>query len=404
MQDRFCAFSVIECGQIVERLQRPCRRTILKELSWRSIPDFPSPSLSEHCKVVQPFEYPYASSSVPVLFGENDWTKLSPKNVKESSKDLLDTILNDPKVARLYWALSRVDTETGKSLRQSMGLERLLPYAAVLDFYGRGLCISAGRVNVPGGVAAEAAWKDLVGASPTSPAAFFSRLLAKDKGWLAAYFDVLSRLSGTQQAYFTDADRLPFFYAALRAPNPSTPATRGSFRPAPALLLLVTRLQLEASGEPLVPGNLEVWKEILSQGHNSNIARAWGKQTSRITERDRIVQLMFALSRASSETSPLQKYLAISEIDSRRSPGNRMTPATVHLLARKFEEFSDQYRVFSEFPEINDNSIVLFLDVAQALNSLPTAEHGNAFGTFQASVGIWQILARQGQIPSATSE
>ena len=26
---------------------------------------------------------------------------------------------------------------------------------------------------------------------------------------------------------------------------------------------------------------------------------------------------------------------------------------------------------------------------------------GNAFGTFQASVGIWQILARQGQISNA---
>ena len=29
------------------------------------------------------------------------------------------------------------------------------------------------------------------------------------------------------------------------------------------------------------------------------------------------------------------------------------------------------------------------------------ALRGNAFGTFQASVGIWQILARQGQISNA---
>jgi len=385
------------CGEPATSLQ-----TDDPERAFLSIDSgFPLAELERTLQGGTPFEYPYSSSSVPVLFGENDWTKTSPKNVKESSKDLLDTILNDPKVARLYWALSRLDTETSRSLRQSMGLERLLPYAAVLDFYGRGLCIRAGRLNVPGGVAAEAAWKDLVGASPASPASFLSRLLAKDKGWLAAYFDVLSRLSEAQQAYFTDADRLPFFYAALRAPNPSSPATRGSFRPAPGLLLLVTRLQLETSGEPLVPGSLEVWKEILSQGHGSNIARGWGKQTSRLTEQDRLVQLMFALSRASTESGPLQKYLAISEIDSRRSPGKRLTPATVHLLARKFEEFSDQYRIFSEFPEISDSSIVLFLDVAQALNNLPTSEHGNAFGTFQANVGIWQILARQGQIPNA---
>ena len=94
-------------------------------------------------------------------------------------------------------------------------------------------------------------------------------------------------------------------------------------------------------------------------------------------------------------------YMAISELDSRRSPGHRLTPATVRLLARKFEEFSDQYRIFSEFPELSDESIALFLDVAQGLNSVPTAVRGNAFGTFQAIVGIWQILARQGQIPNS---
>jgi hypothetical protein len=336
-----------------------------------------------------------------VLFAESDWTKASPKNFKENSRDLLDTILNDSAVARLYWALSRLDPETSKSLQQSIGLGKLLPYAAVLDFYGRGLCVNGGRVNVPGGAGAEAAWEDLVGASPASPASFVSRLLAKDKGWLIAYFDVLSRVNRVQQAYFTDPHRLRLFYAGLRAPDPSVPATRGFYRPAPALLLLVTRLQLTGSGEPLVPGDLEVWKDILLEGHNSILVRRWGKQTSGLTDADHLLQIMFALSRASTERGPLQTYTAISELDSRRSPGHRLAPATVRLLARKFEEFGDQYRIFSEFPELSDESIVLFLDVARGLNSLPAAEHGNAFGTFQANVGIWQILARQGQISNS---
>jgi hypothetical protein len=361
---------------------------------------FPLPDLEQTLQGGKPFEYRFPSSPVPVLFTESDWTKASPKNFKENSRDLLDTLLNDPAVARLYWALSRLDPETSKSLQQSIGLGKLLPHAAVLDFYGRGLCISGGRVNVPGGVGAEAAWKDLVGASPASVASFVSRLLAKDKGWLAAYFDVLSRVSGIQQAYFTEPHRLRLFYDGLRAPDPSALATKGFYRPAPGLLLLVTRLQLESSGEPLVPGNLEVWKDIL-QGHNSNLVRRWGKQTPRLTDPDHLVQIMFALSRASTESGPLQTYMAISELDSRRSPGNRLAPATVRLLARKFEEFSDQYRIFSEFPELTDESITLFLDVAQGLNSLPSVSRGNAFGTFQANVGIWQILARQGQIPNS---
>jgi len=72
------------------------------------------------------------------------------------------------------------------------------------------------------------------------------------------------------------------------------------------------------------------------------------------------------------------------------------------LLARKFVEFSSQYRIFSEFPELSDASIKQFLDVAGSLDTISNvALRGNALGTFQANVGIWQILARQGQIPAA---
>jgi hypothetical protein len=362
---------------------------------------FPIPELEQTLQGGKPFEYAYSSSALPVLFAESDWTKVSSKNHNENSRDLVGTILHDPAVARLYWALSRLDPETSKTLQQSIGLGRLLPYGAVLDFYGREVCISNNRVKVPGGAPAEAAWKDLVGASPASPSAFIAKLLAKDKGWLVAYFDVLSRVSGIQQAYLTDPRRLRLFYTALRTPDPSAPATRGSFRPAPSLLLLATRLQFENSGEPIVPGNLSVWSDILVEGHNSGLVQRWGKQTPRLTHPDQLVQVMFALSRATTDSGPLQTYITISELDSRRSPEHRLAPATVRLLARRFQDFSDQYRIFAEFPELSDESIALFLDVAQNLNGLPTAMRGNAFGTFQATVGIWQILARQGQISNS---
>jgi hypothetical protein len=359
---------------------------------------FPIPELEQTLQGGKPFEYTYSSAPVPVLFAESDWTRASKTNNKESSKDLIDTILNDPVIARLYWALSKLDPETSRFLQQSVGIGKLLPYGAVLDFYGRSLCISDGRVVVPGGAGAESAWKDLVGASPASPVAFVQRLLAKDKGWLAAYFDVLSRVSRKQQAYFTQPARLRLFYDGLRSADPSVTATRGSFRPAPALLLLTTRLQLDNSGEPLIPGNLEVWKDILFQGQNSKLVRRSGKWAANLTAADQLVQIMFAMSRAPTDSGPLQTYMAISELDSRRSPEHRLSPATVRLLARRFEELGDQYRMFSEFPELNDESIAVFFDAIQGLNSAPSSLRGNAFGTFQANLGIWQILARQGEI------
>jgi len=357
---------------------------------------FPLPDLERTLQGGKPFEYQFSPSAVPVLFAGSEWTMASKKNHTENSRDLLDTILNDPMVARLYWALSRIEPETAGFLRQSIGLQKLVPFAAVLDFYGRELCISGGKVNVPGGTAAESAWSDLVGANPSNPAAFVPRLLAKDKGWLAAYFDVLSRASRGQQAYFTAPNRLKFFYAALLSADTSEKPTRGTFRPTPEMLLLVSRLPFDSSGEPLVPGGLESWKHILAEGRHRNLLHKWAK-ADKLERPDDVVRTMFALSRA-QDNSFLELYMALSELDSRRPRERRLAPATVELLARRYEDYSDQYRIFSEFPELSDDSVILFLDVAQSLSNVPMGFRANAFGTLQASVGIWQILARQGQI------
>jgi hypothetical protein len=358
---------------------------------------FPLPELEQTLQGGKPFEYPYAGSPVPVLFAAGEWTVASKKNYKEASKDLVDTILSDPGVARLYWALSKLDPETSTFLRGSIGIRKLLPYAGVLDFYGSHLCIRAERVVVPGGSGAESAWKDLVGANPASPAAFIQRLLARDKGWLIAYFDVLSRVSRSQQAYLTESHRLGLFYDGLRSLDPSAGATVGTFRPNPELLLLVTRLQWEANGGPHVPGNLEVWKEILRQ---ENVIHEMRRRSNGLANADQLVQAMFALSRSKTHQEPLQIYLATIEIESKRSPEHRLAPETVRLLARKFGEYRDQYRIFSEFQELNDASIVQFLQTAETLSNLPNSARGDALGTFQANVGIWQILARQGEIPN----
>jgi len=360
---------------------------------------FPLPQLEETLQGGKPFTYAFPASRVPVLFAESDWTTLSNESRKNSG-DLVETLLRDPVLARLYWALARSDAETRVALRQSVGLGRLLSSAAVLDFYGSHICIRSGRVIVPGGTGAESAWKDLVGASPESPKEFVARLLAKDNGWLAAYFDALSRVSQTQQAHFTEA-RLRRFYEVFRGQAVSPDAARPAFRPAPALLLLLTRMQWQLNGEPYVPGNLEIWKEILRQKSDSKIVRDWGKRASHFNHPEQLAEAMFGLCRVETETGPLQIYLMLSELDSRRSPQNRLSPQTALLLAGRFAQFSNQYLIFSEFPELSDTSITHFLNVAEGLGKIPNHTlRGNAMGIFQANVGIWQILARQGQIKS----
>ena len=81
---------------------------------------FPLPELEQTLQGAKPFAYPFPSSQVLVLFTEGDWRDLNTAN--RSAADLLDLIMRDPLLARLYWAMSRVDRETQMNLRQSPGL------------------------------------------------------------------------------------------------------------------------------------------------------------------------------------------------------------------------------------------------------------------------------------------
>ncbi len=233
---------------------------------------FPLADLEETLRSSKSFDIPYASTKVSVLYKSSDWVL----NKKNANRGVVDSILRDPDMARLYWAMSRMDTETGQFLWHSLGLKKLILGAAVMDFYGSQISIRSGRVIVPGGVAAESAWKDLVGASPRSPAEFVSKLLAKDSGWMASYFDTLSRVSQTQQAYFTAPRHLQRFYDALRGRDITPIPTKHSFRPDPALFLLEARLQIDPNGQPHIPGSIDVWKEVLCHKTDSKLIREWG--------------------------------------------------------------------------------------------------------------------------------
>ena len=126
-------------------------------------------------------------------------------------------------------------------------------------------------------------------------------------------------------------------------------------------------------------------------------ARGWKRP-------EQLLEAMVALSRIDTDLGPLQIYLMLTEVDSRRPSDKRLTPETVLLLASKFSQLSDWYLVFSEFPGLNDESIARFVKVADSVDSISNHSlRGNAMGMFQANIGIWQILARQGEIRALTS-
>ncbi len=359
---------------------------------------FPLTDLEESLQKGVPFSYAYPSTWVPVMFQESDWLGLGAEQ-KQNYGSLVDLLVNDQQVARLYWAMAKNDSETANSLARAPGLRQLLPLAPTLDFYGSQLSIRAGRVLVPGGASSEPAWKDLVGASPDQPGEFVIHLLEKDNGWLAAYYDTLCRLSQSQQVHLITDPRLKRLYDAFRSPDAQAPATRGVFRRAPDLLVLFTRLQWEADGEMHIPGGLEVWKQVLHDKPEAKLAKDWGVHTRTLDKPEAMLEELVGFSRVETDSGPLQVYLAASELDGVRPADRHISADTVRLMAEQYSELSRWYMIFAEFPELSDTSIAAFVKAADAVDKISNqALRGNALGAFQADVGVWQILARQGEI------
>jgi hypothetical protein len=363
---------------------------------------FPLAQLEQALRSGKPFQYPYASSSVPILFTAKDWTA-SADGLRIPGNDLLDAIVEDPALAHFYWAMSLLDSETAAYLKQKIGIDRLIPYGPILDYYGQEISIRSGRVLLPGGATAEPAWQALVGASPGDPAKFVRLLLRKDDGWLAAYYDALSRIGPARQSYFTASGRMRTFYEALRGDDLNPVPARPVFRIDPGLLLLVTRLTFDRNGQPHVPGNLQVWKAAVREmKSDSRIVHRWAPRAPEWKSSEDLVAAMFAFSRIPVLDGPVQMFLAMDEIDRGRSAADRLTPQTVRTLIDDYPRFHDQYLLFSEFHGLSDSSIALFLRAAEDVDRLRSSDlRANAVGMFQAEIGLWQILARQGEIPGS---
>ena len=151
-----------------------------------------------------------------------------------------------------------------------------------------------------------------------------------------------------------------------------------------------------------MPGSLAAWQEILHRKGQSRIVQEWASHSKGWNSPEQLIEAMVAFSRINDEESPLLIYLMLSEMDRVRTPERRLTPQTVILLADDFSRFNSQYLFFSEFHDLDNQSITGFLKTAEELDRIHNvALRANAVGTFQANTSLWQILARQGQIPSS---
>ncbi len=354
---------------------------------------FPIAELEQALRTNRPFTYDYHPSPVPVLYGPDYW--LSAK--EKENGDFLEAFLGDPALCRLYLGLSKLDPQTSDELRKAIAFPRLKAYAHVLDFFGGMFEIRDGKAVVPGGARSAAAWAELVGVHPDQGAAFFDKLLAKDDGWMASLFDALARINGPVKDYLTDPPRMKRFYMAVRGRVTSPGPARPVFRSNADMMLLTTRLRMDANGRPVIPGGIEVWKNLFITHPHGKYDGKLTKAASGWKDPDDLLEALFGLCRKSVENEPLKIFMAVSDLDRLRA--KPLEPATVQRLTQEYHIYGPQYELFNDAPSVEDKTVIEFLDTANAVSHMK--DHllrADTAGTLEALMGLWQIFCRQGSL------
>ncbi|HSL22966.1 MAG TPA: hypothetical protein VK886_15650 [Vicinamibacterales bacterium] len=189
---------------------------------------------------------------------------------------LVSAILQSRNASLLYCALLSLDDATRAWLgtRRDLISDLASAHTAAFLVAAPGLRVRDGRMQLPGGEAAEPAWAALARTGANDPAAFIRNVVEQRRGRLAFFLGAMSRLSTAQVGYalkldsadsedriaaarhllavfehvaqYWDVDRLPFWRPALD----------------PALLL--AELRVDEHGRPVVPGMRRFWMEVFA--------------------------------------------------------------------------------------------------------------------------------------------
>ena len=358
---------------------------------------FPLTQLEQDLRANHRFELPYAATQVPVLYTAQYWLTALNRN---GETDFLDAFLSDPSLCRLYLGLSHLDRTTAEALRKQAAPTKLKVYSHVLDFFGGMFQIRNGAAVVPGSAKT---WASLVGVNPSNPGAFFEKLLATDDGWLASYFDSLSRINGPSLAYLTQPDRMKRNYDALRGKVTSPGPARPVFRSSTDLMLLTNALRIDANGQAHVPGNLEVWRTLFVKHPHGKYDGKLTRSAQGWRSSDDLIEALFGLSRKSVENEPLKIFLALNDVD--RDRAKPISGEMAAKLIASYRTFGQQYVLFADSPTLSEASMDKYLDWgAGSMKMRDNLLRSDALGASQALLELWRILCRQGSIPLAARD
>ena len=233
------------------------------------------------------FEIPHESAPLPLpppVWAEVIFGGPVPKHA------LFHAIMSDRKAALLYYGLSALNDRTLTFLASHPNLlERLYrDHAATFAVFGRSIVIQDGVIQIPGDARGQSLWSDLVDARIDEPERFIRRLLGRDNGRLAYFYDTVAHLDEPHRAFvlalsLADAgqrsSRFRGLYRAFANSNDhlnleKLPFKRRAFDAA----LLLREVTVEKDGRLIGPSWYRLWREAfggsdLPGNPNKNLAQ-----------------------------------------------------------------------------------------------------------------------------------
>lgn len=364
---------------------------------------------------------PCGDGEADLPFGLAAWREILGSDEKElnAGNAFLHFVKTVP-ASRMMVALLSVDARTRAELRTLVGPPggaggwKLL-YDDALDGFARfpeALVVRDGRILLPGGREADAAWEDVVGVPPSDRESFVVKLFDVDSGKPAYVVDALRPLAEADARAFVlgrtgggeaSVERFGRLYGAIERGGGWDARAR---REVYDFAHLLRFLKLSDDGEVVVPGGAALWLEAIGSSRfpkdESDLSRiladvAAGKDGSG----ELLSRLLRREAPGTIRALPVRKrFLIVSSLVEARPV--LADPGTVLLLFRGLERLLGSYAPLEELP-LDDPVVVrryLF-----TLNRLDTSGSGRAAelraGLFQASIDLLAAFCRSRSLPDA---
>lgn len=253
-------------------------------------------------------EVSWEGSIVPTILPAQTWSEILGRPVAEDR--IAGAVLEERGASLLYRGLFQLDPPTLSFVKGHVELLRALHDGpeAFAAFAGS-LTIRDGHVVVPGGLDAVPLWEDVVGEAVGRPERFIPRLLTKDDGSVAAFFDAAARLDAPVRRFALGLNhpdargRLDQMHALRRAFGAEPRWWRsnlGSYRRSlvdPARVL--GSVEVDATGHLARPSSRRFWEAVFGLGRSvaadGEVDAAWLVEAvgrgSPPTRRERLTQL-----------------------------------------------------------------------------------------------------------------